>query len=352
MVRDGRIEFSVADLAGGVRGVRLWQENEIVRPDVNRDFVRGRFSRKWRLRVPRPDVDRMEYLLELDHGDGVALVPDPANPLRAGGPFGEKSVVEFPEYEPPAWVANGHGERGRVADISIRSRTLRAKVEGLLWSSPGSEDGRPLPLLVAYDGVEYAQYSALIRMLDWATGAGELPPMRAALLAPGDRNRNYAASPAYSYAVAREIVPALGELAPAPDRREQRVGMGTSLGALAMLHLHRVHPETFGALFLQSGSFFRAARDDERKWDFTPGRRISRFVREVLTAREWAHPIRVTMTCGRLEKNLANNRALRDALAAQGYDVYLHENRDLHNWVAWRDTFDPHLVRLLQRAWG
>jgi hypothetical protein len=32
--------------------------------------------------------------------------------------------------------------------------------------------------------------------------------------------------------------------------------------------------------------------------------------------------------------------------------VRLHVNRDAHNWTAWRDTFDPHLVELLQRKWA
>src|SRR5215210_1179828 len=49
----------------------------------------------WRLRFERPAADRMEYMLALDG----ALAPDPANPLRAPGPFGEKSVVEWPEYQ-------------------------------------------------------------------------------------------------------------------------------------------------------------------------------------------------------------------------------------------------------------
>jgi S-formylglutathione hydrolase FrmB len=58
------------------------------------------------------------------------------------------------------------------------------------------------------------------------------------------------------------------------------------------------------------------------------------------------------MTCGTVEENLANNRAVRDALVAQGYDVYLFENRDAHNWVGWRDTFDPHLTDLLTKVWS
>ena len=39
------------------------------------------------------------------------------------------------------------------------------------------------------------------------------------------------------------------------------------------------------------------------------------------------------MTCGTLEENLANNRIMARALAAQGYDVTLREVRDVHNYI-------------------
>ena len=50
--------------------------------------------------------------------------------------------------------------------------------------------------------------------------------------------------------------------------------------------------------------------------------------------------------------NLHGNRVVRDALAARGWRVALAEHRDAHNWVAWRDTFDPWLVGLLQELWA
>jgi enterochelin esterase family protein len=57
------------------------------------------------------------------------------------------------------------------------------------------------------------------------------------------------------------------------------------------------------------------------------------------------------MTCGTVEENLANNRRMCEALRLQGYDVTFAEHRDAHNWTSWRDSFDPHLVDLLQRSW-
>ena len=52
-----------------------------------------------------------------------------------------------------------------------------------------------------------------------------------------------------------------------------------------------------------------------------------------------------------LEENADNNRVMASALGAQGYPVRLHEGRDLHNYTAWRDLWDPHLTRLLQETW-
>jgi enterochelin esterase family protein len=175
--------------------------------------------------------------------------------------------------------------------------------------------------------------------------------MRAALIPPVDRNHSYSASAAYSRVFAYDLLPRIEREAPLPHGRSMRVGMGASLGGLAMLHIHRNSPATFGGAFLQSGSYFRQ-RFDAQESGFARFRRISRFVGQVLIAQDWAHPIAVTMTCGTIEENLANNRAVRDALARQAYDVRLAENRDGHNWVGWRDTFDPHLIDLLQRLWA
>ena len=55
--------------------------------------------------------------------------------------------------------------------------------------------------------------------------------------------------------------------------------MGASLGALASLQAEWLHPGTFGALFLQSGSFFRKRVDDEEDFEFWD--RVTAFVTSV-----------------------------------------------------------------------
>jgi enterochelin esterase-like enzyme len=346
---NGLITFRFHDPEGTAE--RVWLCQEIARPRVGPELQRiddDLFELQW----PRPDVARLEYMIRVQREGGTEEQGlDPTNPLSAPGAFGDKSVLELPDYEPPAWT-HREPEQGEIVEASIASRILRVDVPVILWRAAGSSPDATLPLLVAHDGPEYAAYSSLLRFLDCAIEDGRVPPMRAALLPPpGERNQLYSASATYGRALAHDILPGLARLAPAPPGRTARIGMGASLGALSMLHAHRSNPAGFGALYLQSGSYFRQ-RFDKQESGFVRFRRISRFVGSVLTAREWIHPIPVTMTCGSVEENLANNKAVHRALREQGYETRLRVNRDAHNWVGWRDTFDPYLVDLLSRTWS
>jgi enterochelin esterase-like enzyme len=327
------------DPEGRYRAVRLL--TDLYKREAPFAFVRHGGDRPWELTLPLPAVDRFEYLLQVADADGrVEAILDPAAPT-ATGPFGAKSVFELPGYQPPAWLGEDV-PAGTVEPLALESERLGATVHGLLWT-PGGVEADDLPLLVAHDGPEYAEHSKLLRYLAWAVATGEAPPHRAALLAPVRRNDHYAASPRYSAALVDDLLPALGSQRPV-------VGVGASLGALALLHAHRGSPDAFGGLFLQSGSFFQAATDPWEE-DFPRFGPITRFVGRVLRGRELGRPIPVTITCGGAEENLGNNRALRNALARQGYDVELALVRDGHTWTCWRDSLEPHLGRLLARVW-
>jgi enterochelin esterase-like enzyme len=340
------VAFAYPDPDRELTAVRLVQE--VQRPRVGPEFTRTPRGRTWRLTFSRPDVDRMEYLFELETDGTHETVTDPSNPLRAPGPWGDKSAIEFPGYEPPDWV-EAEAPEGTLHALEIRSRAYRANVPVLIWSSPGTQPSERLPLLIAHDGPEYAEYSSLVKYLDVMADRGELPPMRAALLDPIDRDQTYSAAAAWGRTLANDILPLLEEAAPHPPRARLRIGMGASLGALGTLHAHRQHHDLFGALFLQSGSFFRPRWDRHEEWH-PRYHRIIRFVGRTHLGKD-ASAVPVTITCGTAEENLANNRALADALETQGYDVRMHEQRDAHNWTAWRDSFHPHLTKVLQRQW-
>jgi enterochelin esterase family protein len=333
------VVLRVADPEGRFTAVRL--SSDVSGEAFTRD------GDDWVLSLELPDVLRLEYKLEVTHpGGDNEWILDPGNPKHTPGAFGEKSVLERDGYAAPAWL-EAETVEGRVDDLLVRGRGLGANVAIRVWSPADAEPGHPLRMLLANDGPEYDALSQLTRFSAAKIFAGELPPHRVALLAPGDRNQWYSASAAYARVLAHDIVPALRDgfgVIGAP------VGMGASLGGLAMLHAQRRFPRALGALFLQSGSFFMP-RHDSHESGFGRYQRIVRFVRETLRDGQYAIPVPVTITVGRAEENAHNNREMARALEAQGYDVSLEEVADMHNYVGWRDAFDPHLTALLRRAW-
>jgi enterochelin esterase-like enzyme len=341
LVERDAIVFRLSDPDEELSGVRLATDHGF--PVAADPFVRR--DGAWALRMPAPALDRFEYTLAVQRADGTdEHWSDPANPLRAPGAFGEKSVVQLPGYVEPAWLA---AERvpGATDALAVASSALGAELRITLWRPADASDGEPLPLLVAHDGPELDQ---LARLTDYSAAqiaAGALPRHRVALLAPGDRDQWYSASALYARALATRVLPVISEAVAV----RRPVGAGASLGALAMLHTQRRFPDVFAGLFLQSGSFFMP-RFDSQEAGFVRYRRIVRFVRATLREPP-RRTVPTALTCGALEENAADNRVMASALAAQGYPITLEEGRDLHNFTAWRDAWDPPLTRLLSEVW-
>jgi enterochelin esterase-like enzyme len=333
------VALRLADPDGDYAAVRLASDLKL--SDRERTFRRR--GDEWVLEIAPADVERLEYKLEVERaGGGTDWLLDPGNPLRAPGAFGDKSVLELDGYAPPAWL-DETGVPGRTDDLAVRGRGLGAHVPVRVWSPVEG----PARMLLANDGPEYDALARLTHYCAVAIAREALPPFRVALLGPGDRDQWYSASAAYSRVLANDVIPALRDafgIVGAP------AGMGASLGGLAMLHAQRRFPRALGALFLQSSSFFMP-RHDSHERGFPRYARIVRFVRDTRRDGQYAFPVPVTLTCGIAEENMGNNREMATALDAQGYEVSLVEVPDLHNYVGWRDAFDPHLTELLQKAW-
>lgn len=343
LVDEGGVTFSLDDRSRRLAKVRLLQEIGLSgRLDLRR--AQGR----WGVRVAAPDVDRMEYLFEIEDRRGHrATITDPANPKRATGAFGDKSVALLPGYREPKWLTVPAGE-ALEAPLEIEVPELGSAVTGTIWASARLAPGEVAPLLVVHDGPEYAALGDFTHYLAASVATGALPPVRAVLLAPGDRDDWYSANPAYAKGLCGRILPVLDELAPATVR----VGVGASLGALALLHAHWFFADSFDGLLLQSGSFFTPELDPQEK-EFPGFPAVTRFVAEVHAAGMEAadtagtRSIPTVLTCGVPEENLANNRLMAATLRNLGYSAALHEVRDAHNYTAWRDSLDPHLTGLV-----
>jgi enterochelin esterase-like enzyme len=183
-------------------------------------------------------------------------------------------------------------------------------------------------VLVAHDGPEYERIAGLSALF---------PAEHVVLLSPVNRNEWYSANPAYAAALVADVLPRLLNLPGLPAG--PIVGLGASLGALALLHAESQYPGTFAGLFLQSGSFFTAELDPQEA-GFVRYRRILAFVEAVTPV--GTHTV---LTCGRDEENLLNNRAMAGQLGAP-----LIEIPGGHSMHTWRDALHPHLHRLLQEV--
>ena len=214
-------------------------------------------------------------------------------------------------------------------DVSIRVRTV------------GTERG---PVLVVLDGADYVRRASLLRILGRLVDGRAIPGHRVALVGADERLESYSASASY----ARALTAALDELT--GRGRGRRVGLGASLGGLALLHAHRLDERAFSGLFLQSGSFFRR-RTDLQESGFARFGRIDRFVGTVLRSSDGARPVPTTITCALDEENYACNATLAQALAEQGYPVDFHAARGTHDWPTWRRALEAHLPALLRRVW-
>jgi enterochelin esterase-like enzyme len=342
-VGDATMTFQVADPDRVLAGVRLLQDVRI--PAELLDFRSSGPGGpgRWERVLDRPPVSRMEYLLELRYLDGGTKVTvDPANPRQVAGAFGPKSVLEVPGYAPPGWLS---APAGRGSSTILEVPALDDVLSIRVWVPAGTSDSERLPLLLVHDGPEYDALASLTRYLGTGIRGRWLPRLRAALLSPGPRNNWYSANARYARVLRHTVLPALtSRFAVGP-----RIGMGTSLGALAMLHAYCRYPDALDALFLQSGSFFVPSLDSQER-RFPYYRRIIGFTADVLGGGLPARPVPTVLTCGAIEENAPNNRLLTATLRAHDYQATLHEVADMHNYTAWRDAFDPFLTGLLQQA--
>jgi enterochelin esterase family protein len=338
-----RVLFTFPDPDHVLSGVRLEPALSTAAP---LDFRRSRSG--WALNFLRPPVLRMEYKLTLVHPDGgFEDILDPSNPLTTPGAFGDKSVIRFPGYVQPSWL-HAAAVPGDHLVLRVPARGLGGPIETALWSPESSTAQDPMPLLVANDGPEYERMASLTHYAGALIAAGTLPAFRLALLAPGARDEWYSAKNAYARALVERVLPAVTDLV---NVQGPIVAMGSSLGGLAMLHAHRLFPEAFGALFLQSGSFFDTRLDPQER-DFSRFIRLTRFVLATRRPAANPHPVPVVLTCGAAEENLGNNRQMTGALLAQGYPARMIEVLDAHNFLAWRDALDPALTDLLTSVWS
>ena len=285
-----------------------------------------------------------------------AMRNDPLNPLQFAERANELnpyevtffSAVELPSAEPQIWnVVRPTVPTGRLHREKFISKLLRNERPIWIYTPHGyAADKRPYSLLVLSDGGLYVNSAQVATTLDNLIAAGVIPPLVAVMVDNPDRFHELACSSEYDDFLTQEVVPWARANYHATDRPEQTIIGGASLGGLAAACVGFKHPEVFGNVLSQSGSF-PWKPDEEKDWEwltrqFAASPRLpSRFSFEagLLEGTGGGPPGRPSL--------LAANRNLRDTLQSKGYSVHYTEFNGNHTLFNWRGTLASHLIALV-----
>lgn len=276
--------------------------------------------------------------------------PDPLNPLT----FGLGSIAELPAAPLQAWIKPSPGfPRGILKDFTIQSAVLEEQRTVTVYQPPTSGSKKDLNLIILFDGNSDGMPIPVSTIMDNLIGQDAIPPAMTLLVHNLDREsrrRDLGCSKDFADFLALELVPWAERTWPVSRSSKSRVIGGLSLGGLMAAYTAMRHPEVFGNVLTQSGSFW-----------YYPGWIKSPPIHEIET--NWLSarfaelprlPLTFYMEVGRFEKyfNISmpdENRRFRDVLNAKGYDITYREYNGGHDYVTWRNSLAEGLVALLGR---
>ena len=266
-------------------------------------------------------------------GRRSSAVRDPLNPRVSTG----FSFVELAGAPPLLPEKSEAPLAGTVETARFVSPATGNQHTAWVYLPPGfRRDGSAYPLIVVLDGTEYTTTIPGPAILDALIARGRLRPTVAVLV-----DTSFARAPQLSCArdfsdtLAGVIVPQIREAYNAGVTARDTAVAGSSLGGLASACAAMTHPEVFGNVLSQSGSFWWTP-DDQPEW---PTRQVSQMP---------PRAVRFYQEVGAMEipAQLDTNRRFRDALRSGGVTVDYREFNGNHHYLAWRSGFADGLVSL------
>src|SRR5262249_13439100 len=230
---------------------------------------------------------------------------DPFNPRRWACAEGASrldcaSIAELPDAPPQPWiVAHAETPRGRLDTHTVASALLHNERRVSIYVPPGYRAGDPPhPLLVLFDEDKYLDAVPTPVILDNLIAAGRIPPLVAVLVAnpsAATRRAELPPNPAFADFVAGELLPWVRAHYAVTADAARSIVAGSSYGGIAATYAGLRHPEVFGNVLCQSGSFQWAP--DHASWaDMDSTTETGWLAREVISKDRL--PLRVWMEAG------------------------------------------------------
>ena len=276
-------------------------------------------------------------------------IADLLNPLKFGG----RSLVELPGAPPQPWIrVQSDVPKGSLKQEKFSSAILKEERMVSIYTPAGYDPrGGPYGLLVLFDGEAYNSDVPTPTILDNLVASKKIHPLVALLVDSGEtRDRDLQCSAQFADFLAKELLPlARQRYRLSPDPKQTIVG-GSSYGGLSAAYCAFRHPEVFGNVLSQSGSFgYYPGWDSGDSTDSSP---FGWLIRQFVTTRK--SPIRFYLEAGLFETAhpasiLAENRRMRDVLEAKGYTIVYSEFAGGHEYLNWRGSLADGLIALAGR---
>jgi enterochelin esterase-like enzyme len=282
----------------------------------------------WFFSADLPDDARMEYVLEIDGGDGI---PDPLNPHEEVGGLGAKSVVVMPGYTPPDYIQQ-HSDmpKGRLShNQAIHSKRLGYAVHYRVYTPAGYANLERLPVLYVTDGQDFIAFGQMRTALDNLIAGGSVCPIIVVFIDPRDthsrenlREIQFLNNPAYHEFIAKELVPAVDQAYRSEPSAGGRVIMGASYGGTHAASFILEHYRSFhGAAMLSPAFWYNDAGLIE---EFRAVEKL---------------PVRLYISTGTFHDTEEHARLMRDVLVEKGYELRYTETHEGHSYATWRGRF-------------
>jgi enterochelin esterase-like enzyme len=301
--------------------------------------------------------DPMEFDQESSVQRASTAQADPLNPHKwLNGPFNTRleyrSVVEMADARPqPYSTKREEVPAGKIEKSRIKSALLENEHSLSIYTPPGyRKDGPPNGLMVVFDESPYLLLVPTPIILDNLLADKKIPPMVAVLIGNPNqetRTRELPPNPKFADFLNNELVPWVRQNYNVTSDPGRVVVAGSSFGGIASVYAGLRHPETFGNILCQSGSFWWAAPKPEPYTE--PNFLAKEFVKSPKL------PLRFYMDAGSFEVDLDGeggsilepSRHMRDVLLAKGYEVHYQENVGGHDYLSWRGSLADGLLALV-----
>lgn len=208
------------------------------------------------------------------------------------------------------------------------------------------------PLLILFDGESYLDKVPTPLVMDNLIASKAIPPMRVVFVnppRPSLRAKELTPNKAFADMLANEFIPWLCSTHSICPAAENTVLSGSSFGGLASMFIALEHPQRFGKVLSQSGSFWwqpktaKSIASDKQSW------------MSELVASSGKKDIQVYLNAGVFETEPVHasiyqtNKTLFNTLKEKGYPVMFKSAASGHDYYSWRVLLADGLTTLFSK---